>query len=282
MRPFYTGCNGPCFDSRGCALGLATLQRDGFAPVAVLGGSLALSLDGGSTSGVRVGVVGDPKRTAAARVPITGKRADVVVSWEGLGSDLSMLYGAVQLEIVIPEYATVFAFVFWEPPVPVASGAKVAMAASTGAKPANTEYGGGDYTKAWDGDTVTFYDYLEADGGYTEATVGGGVGAAGRSVSCLRFFPRAHFTAGRYEGGQFVGYTSAGKAVPLATITALSSFGQNFLPKQKRICIKDLLNRLRAHCVYIAREQLEQNHKLCEFLRLAFWGRAVCGCRMNT
>ena len=223
MRPFYTGCNGPFFDSRGCALGLATLQRDGFAPVAVLGGSLALSLDGGSTSGVRVGVVGDPKRTAAASVPITGKRADVVVSWEGLGSDLGMLYGAVQLDIVIPEYATVFAFAFWEPPVPVASGAKVAMAASTGAKPANTEYGGGDYTKAWDGDTVTFYDYLEADGGYTEATVGGGVGAAGRSVSCLRFFPRAHFIAGRYEGGQFVGYTSAGKAVPLATITGTPS-----------------------------------------------------------
>ena len=29
LRLYYTGCNGPFFGSRGCALGVATLQRDG-------------------------------------------------------------------------------------------------------------------------------------------------------------------------------------------------------------------------------------------------------------
>eukprot|EP00966_Prymnesium_polylepis_P116648 2696227-Prymnesium_polylepis.1 len=52
LRFYYTGCNGPFFGSRGCALGLATLPRDGFAgyrggtvitvPVAVAGDSLIL------------------------------------------------------------------------------------------------------------------------------------------------------------------------------------------------------------------------------------------------
>merc|ERR1712060_698787 len=69
MRLYYAGCNGPFFSSRGCALGLATLQKDGFAgyqggtvltaPVRISGNVLKVSLDAGqSTTGVRVGIVG--------------------------------------------------------------------------------------------------------------------------------------------------------------------------------------------------------------------------------
>jgi hypothetical protein len=236
LRLYYTGCNGPFFGSRGCAMGLATVQRDGFAgfrggtvvtvPVAVAGDSVTLSLDGGSTSGVRVGVVGDPNRTVATSMPITGKHTDVLVTWEGLGSDLRMLYGAVQLQIEIPTDATVFAFAFWDSPAPRPTGVKLAMTASTGAEPANTEFGGGDFTKAWDSDTATFYDFTKADGGFTEATT---ASRADRSISCLRFFPRAQYIAGRYEGGTFIGFTSAGKAVPLATITETPSLSWQLL-----------------------------------------------------
>merc|ERR1712086_40932 len=122
LRYYYTGCNGPFFGSRGCALGLATFQRDGFAgyrggtvitvPVAVAADSLTLSLDGGSRAGVRVGVVDDEDRPAEACEPIKGKHTEVVVSWKNKGSDLQKLYGAVTLQIVIPDDAIVFAFSF--------------------------------------------------------------------------------------------------------------------------------------------------------------------------
>jgi hypothetical protein len=59
----------------------------------------------------------------------------------------------------------------------------------------------------------TFFDGVDADGGYTEAVL-----AHAASVSCIRFFPRAQYISGRYTGGAFVGYTTAGAAVPLATI----------------------------------------------------------------
>jgi len=222
LRLYYTGCNGPFFGSRGCALGLATLPRDGFAgyrggrvitvPVAVAGDSLIMSLDGGSAAGVQVGIVGDLERPAEVCEPITGKHTDVVVKWKGRGSDLRKLYGAVSLEIVIPSDATVFAFSFVATPPPIPSGVKIGAAASKGAQPCTTAYGGGNFTMAWDGDTTTFYDYLQANGGYTEATL-----AHEASISCLRFFPRSQYLD-RYAGGAFVGITASGDEVPLATI----------------------------------------------------------------
>merc|ERR1719498_1097208 len=58
LRLYYAGCNGPFFGSRGCAMGLATLQRDGFAgyqggkvstaPVLVTVSMLQISVDGGN------------------------------------------------------------------------------------------------------------------------------------------------------------------------------------------------------------------------------------------
>merc|ERR1712232_1013860 len=122
LRFYYAGCNGPFFGSRGCALGLATLQRDGFAgyqggtvitpPVRVEGDSLIISVDGGRGGGVRVGVVGDKDRTTDDCEPIKGKHTDVVVKWTKKRSALDKLNGAVAFEFVIPDDATVFAFSF--------------------------------------------------------------------------------------------------------------------------------------------------------------------------
>jgi hypothetical protein len=121
MRLYYAGCNGPFFGSRGCALGMAELQRDGFAgyqggtlitaPVGVEGDTLKVSVDGGST-GVRVGIVDDNKFSIEDSDPIKGKQTDVTVTWKGK-SDLSgYKNGAVSLKFEIPKDATAFAFSF--------------------------------------------------------------------------------------------------------------------------------------------------------------------------
>lgn len=119
MRMYYTGCNGPFFGSRGCALGMASLQRDGYAgyqggsvvtaPVRVTGNTLKVSVDGGK-SGVQVGIVGDKDFSVENSTPIKGKQTDVTVTWKG-GSDLTKyLNGAVSIEFKIPKDATAFAF----------------------------------------------------------------------------------------------------------------------------------------------------------------------------
>merc|ERR1712110_1393074 len=116
LRLYYAGCNGPFFGSRGCALGMATLQRDGFAgyqggtvitaPVRVAGNILKVSVDGGASSGVQVGIVGDSQFTVENCDPIKGKMTDVTVTWKG-SSDLShYVNGAISLEFKIPEDAT--------------------------------------------------------------------------------------------------------------------------------------------------------------------------------
>jgi len=224
LRFYYVGCNGPFFGSRGCALGLASLQRDGFAgyqggkvvsvPVAVVGDSLTLSLDGGRSHGVCVGIVGDPERSTDACDPIKGKHNDIVVTWKNKGSDLRRLFGAVSLEFLIPHDATVFAFQFTNTPAPQPRGCKLGAIASAGAEPHTTAYGGGDYHMAWDGNTATFYDYLHANGGYTVAKL-----QHEAVVTSIRYFPRAQYISGRYAGGHFVGITSNGADVHLATIS---------------------------------------------------------------
>ena len=59
----------------------------------------------------------------------------------------------------------------------------------------------------------TFFDGLNANGSYTEAKL-----SHAAAISCIRFFPRAQYIAGRYAGGKFVGYTASGTSVQLATI----------------------------------------------------------------
>jgi len=119
MRLYYTGCNGPFFGSRGCSLGMATLQRDFFAgyrggsvvtrPVRVAGRALKVSVEGGNT-GVRVGIVGDSQFSLANCDPIKGKHTDVTVTWKGNWDLGKYLNGAVALEFSIPDDATAYAF----------------------------------------------------------------------------------------------------------------------------------------------------------------------------
>jgi hypothetical protein len=124
LRLYYTGCNGPFFGSRGCGLGMATLQRDFFAgyrggtvvtaPVRVEGKALKVSVDGGNL-GVQVGIVGSDAFSVESCDVIMGKKTDWTVSWRG-SSDLSKyVNGAVSLEFKIPVDATAFAFSFGEP-----------------------------------------------------------------------------------------------------------------------------------------------------------------------
>merc|ERR1712113_352056 len=120
LRLYYAGCNGPFFGSRGCALGMATLQQDHFAgfqggklvtaPIRVEGSTLKISVDGGTSAGVRVGIVGEPDLTVANCDPIKGKHTDYTVTWKGESSLKKYLNGAVSLEFDIPSDATAFTF----------------------------------------------------------------------------------------------------------------------------------------------------------------------------
>lgn len=120
LRIYYAGCNGPFFGSRGCALGLATLQRDGFAgyrggnvitaPVLIEQNVLKVTVAGGNTTGIKIGIVGDSDFSLDNCDAITGKKTDIIVSWNGK-TDLSHLrHGAFALEFQVPTDATAFAF----------------------------------------------------------------------------------------------------------------------------------------------------------------------------
>ncbi|UJF31470.1 cohesin domain-containing protein [Paenibacillus hexagrammi] len=60
---------------------------------------------------------------------------------------------------------------------------------------------GSEFDKAFDGDTNTYYDYANANGGYTGIDLGDGNAGA---VKQIRFYPRSGYT-GRMVGGQFQG-----------------------------------------------------------------------------
>ena len=134
----YGGCNGPFFGSRGCALGLARVQKHGWAglqahtavagrfpaapvhvPTADTGKTVLLTIDAPGSEGVRVGVVGDPIRTLANSVPLKGKLTEAPAFWrnphpshgEPAKVDLGQYKGgAVELEFAVPPGATVFAY----------------------------------------------------------------------------------------------------------------------------------------------------------------------------
>merc|ERR1711990_1334917 len=95
-------------------------------------------------------------------------------------------------------------------------GCKVRTTAEAGAGPAMSGYGGGDYKMAWDGDTGTFYDYSQANGGWTQASM-----ASQTSVTGIKWYPRANFGS-RHVGGRFVGITADNSEVALATISDAS------------------------------------------------------------
>lgn len=70
---------------------------------------------------------------------------------------------------------------------------------------------------AWDGNTETFYDYSEADGGWTQANM-----ASPGAVTGIKWYPRANFLS-RHMGGRFVGVTADNKEVHLVTITDIQT-----------------------------------------------------------
>merc|ERR1719487_1501286 len=98
-------------------------------------------------------------------------------------------------------------------PAPPVAGCKVHTTATAGAGPAMSGYGGGDYKMAWDGNTKTLYDYSQANGGWTEASMG-----KHTIVTGIKWYPRANMLS-RHVGGRFVGVTADNHEVALATIS---------------------------------------------------------------
>lgn len=108
-------------------------------------------------------------------------------------------------------------------PPPMPAGCKAHTTATNGAGPAMAGYGGGDYTMAWDGNTKTFYDYSQGNGGWTQSQLD-----KQSSVTSIRFYPREGFLD-RNVNGHFAGVTSSGAEVTLATITTSPAVGWNTL-----------------------------------------------------
>lgn len=76
---------------------------------------------------------------------------------------------------------------------------------------------GNGYGNAFDGDPTTFFDYSQADGGYTGTDLGAGNAAV---VTKIRFVPRANQVS-RMVGGQFQGCTT-GPASGCRTLATVS------------------------------------------------------------
>jgi mannan endo-1,4-beta-mannosidase len=85
-------------------------------------------------------------------------------------------------------------------PSPTPDPANKLTGTTFGTSPA---WGGADntYDKAFDGNTGTFFDYLEENGGYTGIDLGEG---NEKRITRIRFYPRTYFT-GRMTGGKFQG-----------------------------------------------------------------------------
>ena len=70
------------------------------------------------------------------------------------------------------------------PPPPGLCRIAVNPATAQGAGPAMSGFGGGNASLVWDGDTQTFYDFSNPDGGWSQTEIGAA------TVSYLEFFPR--------------------------------------------------------------------------------------------
>jgi len=81
------------------------------------------------------------------------------------------------------------------------------------------------YDKAFDGSTSTFFDYANADGGYTGIDAG-----TAKKITKVRFYPRATY-AGRMVGGKFQGSNTSSSSgfVDLATISGTPAEAWNEL-----------------------------------------------------
>lgn len=93
----------------------------------------------------------------------------------------------------------------------------------SGSESWSPNYGGGDRTAAWDGDVHSFFDSTSASGGRTQAQL-----ITSAPISHIEFWPRPGFLD-RHVGGQFLGITSSGEVVSLATVSATPGLGWNSL-----------------------------------------------------
>jgi hypothetical protein len=112
-------------------------------------------------------------------------------------------------------------------PAPTPPGAvKIQTGTTSGASPAMSGFGGGDYSMAWDGDVRTFYDFSSADGGWTQAHL-----STPGTVAQIQYYPRAGYLD-RHVGGRFVGITPSDDEVLLATIPSSPTVRWNALSVQ--------------------------------------------------
>merc|ERR1712039_471015 len=79
-------------------------------------------------------------------------------------------------------------------PPPLPGMCLLKVGATTGAEPAMTSYGGGNYESAWDGYTYSFYDYKNASGGWTSGAL-----VKHAQVDAIQYFPRRNYLD-RYVG----------------------------------------------------------------------------------
>lgn len=78
---------------------------------------------------------------------------------------------------------------------------------------------GSEFDKATDGDLSTFYDYSQANGGYTGIDLGAG---NAQSVTFIVFTPRSGFES-RMVGGQFLGSNNGSSYSPIYTVPSQPS-----------------------------------------------------------
>jgi|GEM_PF-1806755 len=112
-------------------------------------------------------------------------------------------------------------------PVTAADAAPVKVSGTAfGTSPAWNN-GTSTYEKAFDGNTSTFFDYSNGDGGYTGIDLGNG---NAKVISKIRFHPRAGYE-GRMTGGKFQGSnTGTGSGyTDLVTVSSTPSSGWNEL-----------------------------------------------------
>jgi hypothetical protein len=125
MRVFYAGCSGPFMGPRACSLGLATVQRHGWAglkattadvwvqlaPAHVFEPTLRLTVESTGSAGVRVAIKEDPSCSFKNSVPLVGRLSEHPVRWTGGGCDLAAYVGgAARFQLLISRGATVFAY----------------------------------------------------------------------------------------------------------------------------------------------------------------------------
>eukprot|EP01052_Picozoa_sp_SAG31_P015098 SAG31_NODE_960_length_10753_cov_7.843064_7_plen_437_part_00 len=122
LNVYYAGCSGPFMGPRACSLGLATIQRDGWAglqgqrgggwvqlaPMHIFRAQLRLSVQSNGTRGVRLAISGSPSCSFNHSKPLVGSLPQALAEWSSDCDLNDYVGGAAVVELLIPEAATVF------------------------------------------------------------------------------------------------------------------------------------------------------------------------------